>query len=382
MNGPLAGIRVLDFTAMVAGPYCTRMMADSGADVVKLEPPEGDYMRGREPLREGPDGKPHSAYYASLNCGKRSVVLDMKSSADARRSVLALAAMADVLVENFRPGVMKRLGLDYETLAKNNPRLVYCSISGYGQDGSAASRPTYAPVIHAACGLEMVTLKYQEGLDRPLRSGVFIADVLAGSIAFGAINAALVRRERTGYGDYVDVSLMEAMLGLLVYDCQEAQFPAKRRRPVYRPLAALGGYLVVAPISGPNFAAVARAIGRPELIEDARFSSTAAREQNWDALMDLIEHWTRERDVGECEATMLAGGVPCSRYLTVKEAMASAPVNERGTFVPATDAAGKFLAPNQAFRLRNAKNAVRGVVDPLGASTEAVLGDWLKGGVC
>ena len=382
MSGPLSGIRVLDFTAMVAGPYCTRMMADCGADVVKLEPPEGDYMRGREPLRDDPDGKPHSAYYASLNCGKRSVLLDMKSSAEARRSALALAAMADVLVENFRPGVMKRLGLDYDSLAARNPRLVYCSISGYGQEGAAATRPTYAPVIHAACGLEMVTMKYQDGLAQPLKSGVFIADVLAGSIAFGAINAALVRRERTGLGEHVDVSLMEAMLGLLIYDCQEAQFPAKRRRPVYRPLAAVGGFLVVAPISGPNFAAVARAIGRSELIDDARFSSTAAREQNWDELMDLLEGWTRERDVRECEATMLAGGVPCSRYLTVKEAMQSAPVKERGTFVPARDAAGEFLAPNQAFRLHNARNAVRGMVDPLGASTEAVLRDWLNGGTC
>jgi crotonobetainyl-CoA:carnitine CoA-transferase CaiB-like acyl-CoA transferase len=382
MSGPLSGIRVLDFTAMVAGPYCTRMMADCGAEVVKLEPPEGDYMRGREPLRDAADGTSHSAYYASLNCGKKSVVLDMKSSADARRSVLALAAMADVLVENFRPGVMKRLGLDYDSLAKNNPRLVYCSISGYGQEGAAATRPTYAPVIHAACGLEMLTMKYQDGLDRPLKSGVFIADVLAGSIAFGAVNAALVRRERTGLGEYVDVSLMEAMLGLLVYDCQEAQFPAKRRRPVYRPLAARGGFLVVAPISGPNFAAVARAIGRPELIDDARFSSTAAREQNWDELLDLLEDWTRERDVHQCEATMLAGGVPCSRYLTVKEAMASEPVRERGTFVPARDGAGEFLAPNQAFRLRNARNAVGAVVDAPGASTEAVLREWLNGGTC
>ncbi|MGE3679106.1 MAG: CaiB/BaiF CoA transferase family protein, partial [Burkholderiales bacterium] len=183
------GLKVLDFTAMIAGPHCTRLLADLGADVIKLEPPEGDYMRSRGPLRDG-----HSTYYGSLNCGKKSLCVDLKKP-QARELVLELAAQADVVVENFRPGVMQRLGFGHAALSALNPRLVYCSISGYGQSGSLADRPAYAPIVHAASGFDMAMLHYQDGLSRPLQSGIFIADILSGVNAFGGIGAALYRRE-------------------------------------------------------------------------------------------------------------------------------------------------------------------------------------------
>jgi crotonobetainyl-CoA:carnitine CoA-transferase CaiB-like acyl-CoA transferase len=375
-KGPLHGIRVLDFTAMIAGPYCTRALADMGADVVKVEPPEGDYMRGREPLRQDAEGNRHSAYYGTLNCGKRSIALDLKRP-DGKQLALELAQKADVVVENFRPGVMRRLGLDYDALAAINPSLVYCSISGYGQAGESAGRPAYAPIIHAACGYELATLNYQDGIDEPLQSGIFIADVLSGSIAFGAINAALVRRERSSQGEYVDVTLMDAMLGLLVYECQEAQFPAQRRRPVYRPINAQGGFLIVAPISAANFADMARAMKHPEWIADARFSGTTAREQNWEALMDLIQDWARERSVDECEKILLENGVPCARYRTVAEAMASDAIKDRGTFATVRDGAGDFLVPNPGFKLRSTEVRACGSVDKLGGSGAAVVASWL-----
>ena len=375
MSGPLDGIRVLDFTAVIAGPYCTRLLADLGAEVAKVESPEGDHMRGREPLRQAADGSSHSAYFGGLNSGKQSVVLDLKS-AEGIKLALQLAAKADVVVENFRPGVMGRLGLGYEALAALNPRLVYCSISGYGQSGVAAGRPGYAPILHAACGYEMAYMRYQGSLDRPLKSGIFVADVLAGSLAFGGINAALVRRERSGQGEYVDLSLMDAMLGMLVYECQEAQFPAKYARPLYRAIKARDGFLIVAPISQANFEDMAEVCGHPEWVSDERFSR-ANRARNWEVLMNLLDQWAGSRSVDECEKTMLDGGVPCSRYQTVGEAMQSDAVKSRGTFGKVHDEAGEFLSPNPAFKLRNADAHVRGEVDRLGASNAKVIAAWL-----
>lgn len=379
MSGPLNGIRVLDFTSVIAGPYCTRLLADLGAEVVKVETAEGDQLRTREPLRHAPDGTAHSAYFGGLNSGKQSIVLDLKSAAD-KKTAMALADKADVVVENFRPGVMGRLGLGYDDLSASNPRLVYCSISGYGQTGKAAGRPGYAPIVHAACGYELAYIGYQgaiEGqLQRPLKSGIFVADVLAGSLAFGAISAALVRRERTGDGEHIDLSLMDAMMGLLVYECQEAQFPSTYQRPLYRPVKALDGYVIVAPISVANFADMARVCGHPEWITDERFSR-ANRARNWEVLMDLLEQWAGSRSVDECEQAMLDGGVPCSRYQSVGQAMKSDAVTSRGTFGTVRDGAGEFLSPNPAFKLRHSEARVRGEVDALGASNAKVLAAWL-----
>ena len=375
MSGPLEGIRVLDFTAVIAGPYCTRLLADLGAEVVKVESAEGDHMRIREPLRKAPDGTAHSAYFGGLNSGKLSVSLDLKS-AEGKKLALDLAAKADVVVENFRPGVMKRLGLDYEGIAAINPQIVYCSISGYGQTGVAAGRPGYAPILHAACGYDMATMRYQGGLDRPLKSGTFVADVLAGSLAFGAISAALVRRERVGQGEYVDLALMDAMLGLMVYECQEAQFPSNYQRPLYRPVKARDGFLIVAPISQANFADMSQVCGHPEWKTDERFTR-ANRARNWEVLMDLLDQWAGNRSVDECEKAMLDGGVPCSRYQTVGEAMQSDAVKSRGTFGTVRDGAGEFLSPNPAFKLTNAEARVRGEVDRLGASNAKVIAAWL-----
>lgn len=375
MSGPLEGIRVLDFTAVIAGPYCTRLLADLGAEVVKVESPDGDHMRGREPLRHAPDGTAHSAYFGGLNSGKESIVLDLKTP-EHKKLALDLATKADVVVENFRPGVMQRLGLDYESVAAVNPGIVYCSISGYGQTGEAAGRPGYAPIVHAACGYELAYMRYQGELDRPLKSGIFVADVLGGSLAFGGINAALVQRERTGRGEHVDLSLMDTMMGMLVYECQEAQFPAKYQRPLYRAIKARDGFLIVAPISQANFEDMARVCGHPEWITDERFSR-ANRARNWEVLMNLLDQWAGSRSVDECEKEMLDGGVPCSRYQTVGEAMQSDTLKSRGTFGTVRDGAGEFLSPNPAFKLKNADAHVRGQVDPLGASTGKVIAAWL-----
>ena len=179
-------VRVLDFTTTIAGPHCTRLMADLGAEVIKIEAPEGDMMRSRLPLRNGA-----STSFGQLNTGKKSLVLDLKRP-EAVAVVQRLVKTADVVVENFRPGVMARFGLDYQSLRPHNPALVYCAISGYGQTGPSAGRPAYAPVIHASSGYDLAQIAHQLEPRAPDFCGIFIADVLTGTYAFGAVMAAPV----------------------------------------------------------------------------------------------------------------------------------------------------------------------------------------------
>jgi CoA:oxalate CoA-transferase len=370
-SGPLQGIRVLDFSAMLAGPHCARLMADLGAEVIKIEGREGDMIRGRPPLRDG-----NSSYFGALNCGKKSVAIDLKSEA-AKPIIYALAKICDVVLENFRPGVMARLGFDYATLAKHNPKLVYCSISGYGQSGPGATRAAYAPIVHAASGYDAANLSYQTEQAYPASTGIFVADMLSGAYAFGAIQAALVHRERTGQGQAIDVSLMDSMLNLMVFECQEAQFPSEQRRPVYAPMKTLDGHVIIAPISQKNFEQMAIAMERPDLKTDSLFSTNQARVQNWVELMALIEQWTQQRRGIDVESIMDANGVPCSRFLTVTDAMKDPQLAERGSLSEISDGAGKFLVPNAPFQFLATPAAAGPAVSGLGADSREVLSNLL-----
>jgi len=362
----LQGIRVLDFTAMLAGPHCARLMADLGAEVIKIEGLEGDLIRSRPPLRDG-----NSTYFGALNCGKKSVAIDLKTDA-AKSIIYALAKQSDVVVENFRPGVMARLGFDYATLSRHNPKLVYCSISGYGQSGPGATRAAYAPIVHAASGYDAANLSYQPTQDYPASTGIFTADILSGAYAFGAIQAALVHRERSGQGQAIDVSLMDSMLNLMVFECQEAQFPSERRRPVYAPMKTRDGHVIIAPISPKNFEQMAEAMQRPDLKTDVRFATGQARVENWTALMAVIEQWTEQHTGIEIEAIMDANGVPCSRFLTVADAMKDPQLSERGSLSRIKDGAGDFLVPNAPFQFTT-PTAAGPTVSGLGADSTDVL---------
>ncbi|NUZ04728.1 CaiB/BaiF CoA transferase family protein [Piscinibacter koreensis] len=367
----LAGLRVVDFTIVMSGPMCTRLLADAGADVIKIEPPDGDVVRQRPPLRGGV-----STYYASMNCGKRSIVLDLQSDAG-KRLARELALAADVVVENFRPGVMKRLGLDYETLARGNPRLVYASISGFGQTGPRAQAPAYAPVIHAASGYELAYTEYQRGSSRPSNNGIFIADVLGASHAFGAIQLALYEREKSGSGQYIDVSLMDSVLSMLIYEMQAAQFPPERPRQVYEPVQANDGFVMVAAVTQKNLDVLFDVIGHPEAKTDPRFATVADKEANWSALLALIEGWTRQRSGAECEAVLMKAGVPCSRYRSVAEAMADPQVAERGGLARLGSGDDSFLVANAPFRLSATPTAARPCVAGLGEHGAEVLHEVL-----
>lgn len=367
MEGALDGVRVLDFTSVMAGPFATRMLADLGAEVIKVESLEGDQVRARPPKRDG-----HSAYFGNLNAGKQSIACNLKSP-EIVALIKQLVATCDVLVENFRPGVMARFGLDFATLAAINPRLIYCSISGYGQTGPKALFPAYAPVIHAASGFDMVNLRYQDGADRPATSGIFIADVLGGTHAFGAIQAALYQRERTGQGQHIDLSMLEAMVGMLVFETQEAQFPGDARRPLYTPLKTSDGFIMVAPTSPRNFEQLTDAVGHPEWRDDPRFRTNADRNANWATLLALTEIWTLERSAAEAEAILSRHGVPCARYRDIDEVLDDPQLAARGAFAQVHDGAGTFKVPNPPFRMSGSRVEARDDVARLGEDGAAVL---------
>ena len=367
----LAGLQVLDFTIVMSGPMCTRMLADAGADVIKVEAPDGDVVRQRAPQRGG-----ISTYYASMNCGKRSLVLDLateEGKAIARR----LAAQADVVVENFRPGVMKRLGLDYTALSAANPRLVYASISGFGQTGPRAGAPAYAPVIHAASGYEAANTSYQRDQSRPLNNGIFLADVLGASYAFGAIQMALFERASSGRGQHIDVSLMDSVLGMLIYEMQAAQLPPERPRQVYEPVRSADGWVMVAAVTPRNQDVLFEVIGHPQARTDPRFATVAAKESNWNALLELIEGWTRLRSGEECERLLMAAGVPCSRYRSVAEAMADPQLAERGFLAELGEGEGRFKCANLPFLMSRTPTHARARLAQLGEDGEAVLREKL-----
>ena len=367
MAGALDGVRVLDFTSVMAGPFATRMLADLGAEVIKVESLEGDQVRARPPKRDG-----HSAYFGNLNAGKQSIACNLKSP-EIIDLIKQLVATCDVLVENFRPGVMARFGLDFATLAAINPRLIYCSISGYGQTGPKALFPAYAPVIHAASGFDMVNLRYQDGADRPATSGIFIADVLGGTHAFGAIQAALYQRERTGQGQHIDLSMLEAMVGMLVFETQEAQFPGDARRPLYTPLKTNDGFIMVAPTSPRNFEQLSDAVGHPEWRDDPRFLTNADRNANWATLLALTEAWTIERSAAEAEAILSRHGVPCARYREIGELLDDPQLAARGAFAQVHDGAGTFKVPNPPFRMSGSRVEARDHVARLGEDGATVL---------
>ena len=367
---PLHGLRILDFSTTIAGPHCSRLLADMGADVIKIESPEGDLMRSRPVQRNGA-----STMFGQLNAGKRSIVLDLKRP-EAVAAVKKLAGAVDILVENYRPGVMKRLGLDYTELAKVNPRLIYCAISGYGQTGPGAGRPAYAPVIHASTGYDMAHLFYQQGRERPDNCGIFVADYASGAYAMGAILAAVHQRHVTGKGQMVDVSMFESLVGMLLGEVNRAQFDFEMpSRPMYGPIEASDGYVMLATASERTFQDMATAAGRRDWLTDPRFEKYADRRMNWGLLIVELEEWSRKLSVKEVVAALEKQGVPCSPYLTVTEALQDPQVAHRGSLCTIEDSAGAFKSPAPPFRFSGSALQSGPNVASLGEHTESVLAD-------
>ncbi|HYM73812.1 MAG TPA: CaiB/BaiF CoA-transferase family protein [Stellaceae bacterium] len=370
MPNALDRVRVLDFTTTIAGPHCTRLMADLGAEVIKIEAPEGDMMRTRLPLRNGA-----STSFGQLNTGKKSLVLDLKRP-EAVAVVRRLVRTADVVVENFRPGVMARFGLDYAKLQPVNPALVYCGISGYGQTGPSAGLPAYAPVIHASSGYDMAQIAHQLEPRRQDFCGIFIADVLTGTYAFGAIASALVQRQATGIGQMIDVSMLESMLSLTLSELQNAQFEVPPPgRPIFGPVATRDGYVNLSVASERTFQNLAAAAGRNDWITDPRFAKYVDRRNNWGALMDEVEAWSQTLLTAEVQAAFERNGVPSSPYRTVKEAMEDPQLAHRNALAEIHDKGGRFLALNPPFRMSGSRAAAQEFVASLGEHSASVLAE-------
>jgi len=367
-TGPLDGMRVLDFTTTIAGPYCTRMMADLGAEVIKIETAEGDMMRSRPPLRDGA-----STSFGQLNAGKHSIVLDLKRP-EAREVVRRLLTTCDFVVENFRPGVMARFGLDYETVSKRHQELIYCSISGYGQTGPSSGLAAYAPAIHAASGFDLAHMAYQPGRDRPDNCGIYVADIVSGTYAFGAIMAALAQRHLTGLGQHIDVSMLETMLTLMVAEVQAAQFPVTPpARPMFGPVRTKDGFIMPAVASEKTFQGICLAAGHKEWITDQRFALYPARRNHWGDFIDLLETWSTERTTQECQAAFDAAGVPSSPYRTVKEVLDDPQLAHRRALTEVQDKGGTFQVVNPPFRMSAAPVQVARFAAALGEHTREIL---------
>ncbi len=368
---PLADVRVLDFSGIVAGAYCTRLLADLGADVVKIEPLGGEMMRHVDPQRDG-----CSAYFAALNSGKRALAMDLKNPAAidlCKRLVLEY----DVVVENFAPGVAARLGIDYPTLAAQNPHLIMCSISGFGQAGPDAGRPAYAPIVQAHCGYETLTQQYQPGLDKPLNMGSPVGDTTASLQAFGAVNAALYFRERSGIGQHIDIAMQDALLATMHGDFQRALIDGSRGR-YYGPVKARDGHLVVMPLSSRHLRGLAQCLQRPDLIDDERFSTTSALLRNFRTLTAIIEDWTVCRSADDAVASLSAAQVPCAKYRSFNEVAVDTHLDQRGMMTEIEDAAGPLLMPNTPMKFSYCTAAVKRTVPRVGEHTAEVLRDILR----
>ena len=310
----LQGVRVLDISRVLAGPHCTAMLADLGADVIKFEVPgEGDDARHLGPFMAG-----ESVYFGLINRGKRSVEIDFKDPSD-RQRFYELVADADVLVENFRPGVTQRLGIDFDTLKQHNPRLIYASISGFGQDGPLSSRPAYDIVAQAMSGLMSVTGFAATG---PTRSGESIGDLCAGVYAAWAISSALFARERHAPGaQYIDVAMFDVLFSLQMtglsnlYANGVAPGLVGNRHPVSTPFdtyQAADGLVVIAVASNRLFERLCQCMGQPALATDPRFVDDAGRTRHEPQLRAAIEAWTSQHSIEHLCDVLLDAGVPSS----------------------------------------------------------------------
>jgi len=368
LNAPMDGLTVIDFTSMVAGPWATRLMADCGAEVIKVEPVgEGDVMRHAPPVVDG-----MSRVFAQFNRGKKSVTLDLKTPRGVE-TAWRLIDRADVVMENFRPGVMERLGLGQAAARARNPALVYCSVSGFGQDGPLAGEAAYAPVVHAMTGFDLAVMAAQGERETPATASVMIADVVAASYAFGAVQSALLRRERFGVGAHVDVSLIESMMSLVGIQYQEAQARRPLRSAAFRPTRTADGHINAPLVSGRSFQSLFSVIGRPAWVDDALLSSPGAMARRRAEIEDLLAAWAADRSSAECVRILNQAGVPCGAYATAKEVLTHPHLAARGAFGEMEDADGTFRVLNPPFRIKDTNCVAEPFVARLGEHTEAVV---------
>lgn len=375
---PLEGLRVLDFTRVLAGPLATALLADLGAEVIKVEPPQGDDYRAIGPMRNG-----QSALFTVMNRNKKSLVLDLKQP-QAALLVEALVEKVDVVVENFRPGVADRLGIGYERLAARNPRLVYVSVSGFGQTGPYAARPAYDVIVQAMSGIMEATGDPQ---GPPTLVGEAISDVVAGLFASWAILAAVHQTQRTGQGQQVDVAMFDTTLSFLVTSMARYLFtgtPARRvgnRHPLSAPFGvyrARDGHFALAVLNLKLFQALANAIGQPAMGQDDSLASDEQRSAREPELRAAIEAWAADHSVEEVVAIIEQAGVPVAPIWNIGQALESPQALARNLLQPVDDERLPGLRlPVQPVRFGGAATSQPTRAPALGEHTEDLLATLL-----
>lgn len=381
----LAGVKILDLSRVLAGPYCGGLLADMGADVVKIESPGGDDARHLGPFSQG-----ESVYFAQLNRGKRSIVLDLKSAEDHQR-FLDLVRQADVVLENFRPGVTTRLGIDAAALQAINPRLVYASVSGFGQAGPFSKRPAYDLIVQAMSGIMAATGPVG---GTPTRVGESLGDVVAGVFAGWAICAALFDRERTGIGRHVDVSMFDALLALQVTSLSlktaTGALPGRigNRHPVSVPFdtyPASDGMVAIAVANDPIWGRLCTVMDKPELAVDPAYLGDENRSHKLDEITDLVTQWTQQHTVEEILTAAEEAGIPSAPIWDLGQALDSEHAAYRhslGTFDHPVLGETPFLRYPVDFGDQDTTQPVTSAPSPaLGSSTvHEVLTSWTKAG--
>jgi formyl-CoA transferase len=371
---PLAGLRVIDLTQAMAAPFCSMNLADMGADVIKVEPPAGEDMRRGSASKNG-----HSGTFVTINRSKRGITLDLKQPAGVQ-VMHRLVKTADVFVQNYRPGAARRLGVDYETLAALNPRLIYCSISGFGSTGPYASRGGYDLIAQGMSGIISVTGD-EDG--PPAKAGLPVSDLGAGLFGAYGILCALEHRERTGKGQLVDTSLLEAAMALTVWEATEYWVTGRAPKPLgsahrlaapYQALRASDGWFTVGANNDKLFEALCRAIERPDLAADPRFAGGRDRMRHRQPLVAELERTTAKETRAHWLARLDAAGVPAGPINTYPEALADPHALARDMIVDLVHpGAGPIKALGVPVKLSDTPGAVDRPAPLLGQDNAAVL---------
>jgi CoA:oxalate CoA-transferase len=383
--GPLQGIRVIDLTRILAGPYCTMVLADLGADVVKVEPPGGDQARRNGPFVPAKDagGQEYGTYFMSINRGKRSIVIDLKQS-EGHALLLDLVRDADVLIENFRPGTMENLGLSYETVKAVNPKIIMVDISGFGQTGPYTKRAALDVIVQAMGGMLSITGEPGGG---PVRPGVSMGDITAALFSTVAVLAAIVERDRSGEGQRVDMSMLDCQAAILENPLMRyfavGEMPERigTRHPIVTPVQALktkDGYVAVAVSDGPSghWGTFCREIGRPEMLDDDRFSIGWDRTQHYDELIPVLEEALAQRTTAEWVDALGGQGVPVGPVQDIAQVAADPQLNQRNMFVEMEHPGiGPVTFTNTPIKMSRTQGGAKGVQPDAGEHTTELLSE-------
>ena len=380
MSKAFDGIRILDFTQVIAGPFASFQLSLLGADVIKVERPGGEDMRNAAP-NPGWVGKTMSPAWMAVNANKRDITLDLKSP-NAVDIVKRLAKGADVVMENFRPGVMDRLGIGYEALSAINPLVIYCAVSGFGQSGPEKNTPAYDGKIQAVSGIMSVTGHEEMG---PTRAGFAVCDALSGMTAAFAISSAIHQRSHTGKGQFIDVAMLDSTLTFLspavcdytVAGHKQGQFGnmAISRKPTANLFKVKGGYILLAVNSEGQFEGLMKAIGRPDLMEDPRFADWSTRIENEAPLREIIEEVFATADAKTWEARLSEADAPAARIYTIEDAVNHPQLAHRDVLQQTEGPDGPVTLVGSGFKLAHGGGTIERPPPEVGQHTEEVLAE-------